>query len=317
MTKPRPVLIVTQPDDVTADIVVTELNRRGVPLLRFDTADFPHALSLSAKIDGDGLRGIMTTASRQVELGAVRSLYYRRPRGFTLPGLDEQDARFAALQARYGLGGVLASLPDCLYVNHPHAIADAEFKPAQLAVAADVGFTIPPTLITNNLDQAWTFAAEHGPIIYKPLRGSPYREGGVARTIWVTEVEPAELDESVEATAHLFQSRVPAVGHLRVAAIGDHVFCVRIDSGDLLDWRQNYDALTYTATDPPPGMTEPIAAYLNRFGLVFGAFDLVLRPDGEAVFLECNPNGQWAWLEDETGLPMTSALADLLERGTA
>nr|WP_157420342.1 ATP-grasp ribosomal peptide maturase [Actinomadura kijaniata] len=237
---------------MTADIVVAELNRRGVPLLRFDTADFPHALNLSARIDGDGLHGVMTTASRWVELGAVRSLYYRRPRGFAFPGLDEQDARFATLQARYGLGGVLASLPDCLYVNHPHAIADAEFKPAQLAVAADVGFTIPPTLITNDLDQARTFAAEQGPIIYKPLRGSSYREGGAARTIWVTEVDPAELDESVEATAHLFQSRVPAVGHLRVTAIGNRVFCVRIDSGDLLDWRQNYDALTYTATDPPP-----------------------------------------------------------------
>ncbi|MGH3800408.1 MAG: hypothetical protein ACRDTD_09805 [Pseudonocardiaceae bacterium] len=29
--------------------------------------------------------------------------------------------------------------------------------------------------------------------------------------------------------------------------------------------------------------------------------------------LECNPNGQWAWIEDETGLPISSALADALE----
>jgi hypothetical protein len=30
--------------------------------------------------------------------------------------------------------------------------------------------------------------------------------------------------------------------------------------------------------------------------------------------LECNPCGQWYWLEPETGLPMLSAVADLLER---
>jgi hypothetical protein len=31
--------------------------------------------------------------------------------------------------------------------------------------------------------------------------------------------------------------------------------------------------------------------------------------------LECNPNGQWAWLEPAAGLPITTAIADLLEKG--
>jgi hypothetical protein len=184
-------------------------------------------------------------------------------------------------------------------------------------MAADLGFTVPPTLITNDPGEARAFAAEHGPIVYKPLRASSYRQDGQARTVWVTEVDPAELDESVAGTAHLFRAKVPAVGHLRVTAIGDRVFCVRIDCGDLLDWRYDYDALTYTVTELPPGVADLIAAYLKRFRLRFGCFDFALRPDGEAVFLECNPNGQWAWLEDETGLPMTAALADLLERGIA
>ncbi|WP_235834843.1 ATP-grasp ribosomal peptide maturase [Actinomadura logoneensis] len=307
-------VVVTKPHDVTADMVVAELNRRGVPVVRFDPAEFPQALTFSATIDGDGLHGSLTTTTRCLNLESARSLYYRRPRGFTFPGLDEQDARFARLQARFGLGGVLASLPNCLYVNHPHAIADAEHKPAQLTAAADLGFTIPPTLITNEPDQARAFAAEHGPIVYKPLRASPYRQDDQARTVWVTEVDPADLDESIRATAHLFQTKVPAVGHLRVTMVGDRVFCVRIDSGDLLDWRQDYDALAYTASHPPPGLADRIAAYLKRFGLVFGAFDFALHPDGTPVFLECNPNGQWAWLEDETDQPMTAALADLLER---
>lgn len=28
-----------------------------------------------------------------------------------------------------------------------------------------------------------------------------------------------------------------------------------------------------------------------------------------------SPNGQWAWLEDAAGLPITHAIADLLENG--
>jgi hypothetical protein len=31
--------------------------------------------------------------------------------------------------------------------------------------------------------------------------------------------------------------------------------------------------------------------------------------------LECNPGGQLAWIEQGTGLPITVALADLLQKG--
>jgi hypothetical protein len=30
-------------------------------------------------------------------------------------------------------------------------------------------------------------------------------------------------------------------------------------------------------------------------------------------FLEANPNGQGAWIENETGLPIAAAIADALE----
>ena len=47
-------------------------------------------------------------------------------------------------------------------------------------------------------------------------------------------------------------------------------------------------------------------------GLSYGAVDLVLTPEGRYVFLEINPNGQYLWVEDATGLPISDALCDLL-----
>lgn len=44
-----------------------------------------------------------------------------------------------------------------------------------------------------------------------------------------------------------------------------------------------------------------------------GALDFIVTDDADWVFLECNPNGQWAWIEEETGLPIAAALADALE----
>lgn len=319
MIDTRPVLVVTEIDDPTADRVIEKVNARGAPVVRFDAADFPRDLVLSARFgDRSTTTGRLRTPTRDVDLSTVRSMYYRRPSGFDFSHLPAQDARFALAQARYGLGGVLASLPGCQYVNHPHAIADAEFKPAQLAAAHDVGFTVPATLITNDAKEAQAFAGRHGRIVYKPLHGTTYSLQDQPRTIWVREVDPQDLDESVGGTAHLFQARVDKVADLRVTVMGDRVFCVRIETegDDLLDWRYDYDRLSYSVMALPPGPTDAVQAFLKRFGLVFGCFDLAVTRAGDLLFLECNPNGQWAWLEAPTGLPMSAALADLLVRGS-
>lgn len=317
MTQPGPVLVVTNLDDPTADLVIDELHGRGVPVVRFDSGDFPVTLSFAATItSSEGITGALTTPTRTADLAAVRSLYYRRPSGFTFPHLDEQTARFAVTQARYGLGGIMASLPGCLYVNHPHRIGDAEFKPSGLAAAVASGFQIPPTLITSNPDAARAFIKTHGPVIYKPLSTPLYRDAdGVSCTVKVAEVGADEIDDSVAGTTHLFQQCVDKVADVRVTVIGNQIFCVRIDS-DLLDWRTDYDRLTYRVVEPPPGITEALRAYLAHFRLVFGAFDFAIDRDGTWWFLECNPSGQWAWMEPETGLPMVAAMADLLERKT-
>lgn len=115
---------------------------------------------------------------------------------------------------------------------------------------------------------------------------------------------------------HLFQARVGKVADLRVVVAGDQVFPVRIDSS-LLDWRTDYDALTYRVVALPHGMDKVLITYLEHFGLTSGSFDLAVGRDGRLHWLELNPNGQWGWLEDKTGLPITAAFADLLEQGAA
>ncbi|MEU6611519.1 ATP-grasp ribosomal peptide maturase [Streptomyces shenzhenensis] len=315
MTDPRPVLVVTSLHDPTADVVIHELHGRDVPVVRLDSGDFPASLSVEAEITSHGVQGRISTPSRTADLAHVRSLYYRRPSGFAFPHLSDQDARFAVAQARYGLGGLLASLPGCRYVNHPHRIGDAEFKPSGLAAAVEAGFAVPPTLITSSPDAARAFVKRHAPVIYKPLWNPVYLVDGVSSVVKVAEVAPEDIDDRVAGTAHLFQQLVPKTGDVRVTVIGSRVFCVRIDC-DLLDWRTDYSRLTYTPVEPPPGIEQALHRYLNRFGLVFGAFDFCIGEDGRWWFLECNPSGQWYWLEPETDLPMCSTLVDLLERTT-
>ena len=104
-----------------------------------------------------------------------------------------------------------------------------------------------------------------------------------------------------------------SVADLRLTAVGEELFTVRITGASGLDWRRHHDDLSYTLVETPPELAEGVRAYLDAFGLVFGAFDFGLDADGRAWLYECNPNGQWAWFPDPISRRIAAALADRLQ----
>ncbi|MGW3227488.1 helix-turn-helix domain-containing protein [Kitasatospora sp. NPDC001095] len=121
------VLVLTGTFDPTADLVIEELNRRGTPVFRTDTA-FPSRLAVAAGLDGTGAgwAGTLTTDRRTLDLSAVRSVYYRRPTAPEFPEEMPVEARsVAAAEARRGFGGLLSALP-CRWLPPPGRAADAE-----------------------------------------------------------------------------------------------------------------------------------------------------------------------------------------------
>ncbi|MEV5339117.1 ATP-grasp ribosomal peptide maturase [Streptomyces sp. NPDC052676] len=316
MAEKGTVLVVTESHDVTADMVISHLNQRDVPVVRFNPADIGADLSITARFDVCPARAIgqLRTPTRCVELDEVRAIYWRRPVWPGFGHLPRVDARYAAAQVRYGLGGVLYALRSCSWVNHPLRNAAADYKPAQLALAHSFGLRVPPTLVTNDPAEARRFVREHGQVVYKTLRWTPYEREGVSLTTWTEPVQAEELDDTVRLTPHLFQARVDKAADLRVLIVGRRVFAVRITS-DLLDWRKDYARHTYDVVDLPDRLSRTLLAYLDHYGLASGSFDLAVDRDGEPHWLELNPNGQWAWLEERTGLEMAAAFADLLAEG--
>ncbi|MFD0883852.1 ATP-grasp ribosomal peptide maturase [Streptosporangium algeriense] len=317
------VMVVTSEQDVTADMVIESLNARRAPVVRVDPADIGPGLSFHARLGAAGScwSGRLRTSSRDIALERVRAFYYRRPSPWRFENLKPQARAFAIAEARYGLSGLLHSLPDCHYVNHPAAVVVGEHKPAQLQVAVQVGFTVPETLITNDLDAATSFATEHSPMIYKAFRGLPLGTDDQARAIWTQRVDPVELDESIAVTAHLFQAEVPKHSDARVTVVGTRVFASQIISPEnALDWRSgDHDSLTYVPIAVPEHVMRALRAYLDAFGLVFGCFDFALEETGQAaepyrwIFIECNPNGQWGWLPDSDAI--ADSFAETLLQG--
>lgn len=308
------VLIISTADDWSAEQVADQLALRGVRHIQVDLGDFPQRMGLVAELGQDWHGHLGSGADLDVNLTDVTAVFYRRPTDFDLAaGMSGPERHFAKAQARIGLGGILASLP-ARWINHPSTLADAEYKPRQLAVAAGLEMAVPPTLITNRAEAVREFASRCGELIVKPLAEPIIEEAGTYTPVWTRRVTEAELARltRVETTAHLFQRWIPKAYEVRLTVVGAQLFPVAIHASSehaRVDWRSDHDALTYRVIDCPPAIADQVIRFLEVFGLCYGAFDFVVTEEGRWIFLECNGAGQWGWLAEECGLPIAAAIA--------
>jgi ATP-grasp ribosomal peptide maturase len=314
------VLVLAAGSDTTADRVCTALADRDVPLFRFDTAEFPGGLRLDAELEGGSWRGRLVRDGETLDLAAVRSVYVRRPRPFEVPAhLTGAERWHAATESRYGLGGCLTSLP-VPYLNHPSRAADAAYKPRQLRDLRSCGLVTPPTLVTNSASAVRQFAARHGALVCKSIAASMLHMGETAHVVYTRRLGEDDLDDlrGIDYAAHLFQPFVESAYAIRLTVVGNRFFAVRIDAGSdraRIDWRTDYDTLTYQLIDLPADVEDAVTAYLRHAGLSYGAFDFLVTSDGHLVTLEVNPEGNYAWLEQETTVRITEAIAAFLAAG--
>lgn len=318
-----PVLIVAAADDWPTDRVVVELEQRGVEVFRMDTADFPLRLALTGRIgQEDAWTGDLTTDHRTVELSRVGAVYYRAPGAFRFPeGMSGPEERFAAAQARAGLGGVLSAL-NCRWVNHPTSMARAEYKPVQLAAARAVGLTIPDTLITNRPEDVLAFALDTcRPLVCKPVASPVLIEDGQLKSVYTRRLTAEDLRDldGISTTAHLFQTWVPKAYEVRLTVVGTRMLAAAIHAGSDAaheDWRSDYASLTYEPITPPRPVVRAMLRLMDKLRLRYGAADFIVDPEGRWTFLEVNPCGQWDWIQAATGLPIVEAIADELQGGS-
>jgi len=131
------------------------------------------------------------------------------------------------------------------------------------------------------------------------------------------ENDIANLD-SLRACPLTIQGYVEKAYELRVVVVGERVFACKIDSqqaggSTAVDWRHyNIPKTPHSRYDLPANVHEKLLAFHSYFGLVSSSFDIVRSRDGDYVFLETNPYGQWLWIEDLTGLAITEAITDVL-----
>jgi hypothetical protein len=321
------VLIVTGPLDIHADFVINELKKRDVPIFRFHPEEFPFGSQISIRGAGAAWTAEIRTPLRSLRLADVRAAWLRRPGApATDPALRSETREFAIQQAHQTLTALYALIGD-LWLSHPQSMRVASDRVHQMRHAAAAGLAVPDTLIGNDVDHATRFHRDNKQlgrctaVKSLDLRTEVSYDG--ARRVPLTTVWPDDLDprqvETIQLAPAVYQEYVPKQREIRAVVIGSQVFAASVDSQAIPaarhDVRGAVGMAGYEPYDLPADVRGALLELVRRLDLRFCSADLVLTPDGQHVFLDLNPNGQWLWLELQAGLPLSAAIAELLAAG--
>jgi len=302
------ILIITHKSDITADFVINKLNQKRINYKRFNCEDLltsDLAFNFSDKLK----YSILGESNYQ-------SVWFRRTKLPQIEGLARDKALYLLNEADSLLRNMFAILP-AKWLSAPSSVFNAENKLRQLKVAQEIGFAIPETLVTTSKEQLKKFFHDnHQDIIIKPIARTRVHSNENPSFIFTSIVSKGIIDEIEEydLTPCLFQRNIPKEYEIRVTVVGSRVFAASVDSqSDLetkVDWRKK--KLKFARVEIPERISEMCVQLLVELQLQFGAIDLIKTPDGKYIFLEINPNGQWVWIENETGQKISEAIIDFL-----
>lgn len=303
------VLILTNEEDVTADMVVVHLNASGVPVVRLDPADLTGGVALSGEYVHGAFRGHLSAGGRLVSIGGLRSVWMRRPG--PPAGRAAAPSAWLAEEAGQALYGMLRSC-DARWMNQPDAARRARYKPWQLRVAQGCGLPVPATLITTFPQAAREFAARYPDLVVKPVSGAHPQDP--PRAVPTSRVAPDADFSAVAFGPTLLQRRVAKRADIRLTAVGERLLAARKATGAEaeVDVRFAESETPWRPVEVAPRVAEAVRAYLRDAELAYGAFDFVEDADGMWWFLECNQSGQFGFVEVDTGQPIARTIAEWL-----
>ncbi|WP_428675630.1 hypothetical protein [Reyranella sp.] len=201
------------------------------------------------------------------------------------------------------------------WVNPIEKVALAEHKLYQLRLAQQLGLAIPRSIVSRNPRRLREFISksQFGAICKPIFHGLFFDESG-QYSIYTRRVSAdAFSGDTLEICPVFLQEEIPRQADVRITFIGSTFFTVDILGREgLVDWRAPDSEANFHVSTVSEAVISRCQLMLQTLGLRYGAFDFIRTPDGRLVFLEINPTGEWAWLEDILALPMRESFVRLL-----
>lgn len=313
------ILVLAEPTDIHADAVMEGLRaemrtvRRLHPfgLVQDSEVDF------SFYFDMDAGASASIGTERPIDAHRIEAVFCR---SYDFPSVASTDdfseclrieERKAWLHAFFGL------IPRSRWFDSPEAQTHYDNKLLQIELARRTGLKSPTTSATTIPAQASEFIGSYECVI-KQLSDVGFVQNTVEGYGFYTE--PVSTDDLKDSEASLalcpvlLQARVRRIRDVRVTYVAGDMFAAYFDAGpysDESDIRRVKNP-EISIAEVPPKIACGIRGVMRNAGLRFAAFDFGIDEAGNWIFFEFNVTGNWLWIEDATGLPITNAIVRAL-----
>jgi glutathione synthase/RimK-type ligase-like ATP-grasp enzyme len=264
-----------------------------------------------------------TLGGQEINVQELDVVWWRRPSGTSwkkshqpqLPPdvVDEAAIDVILNDCVASFAGIMLNEFRGVWINHPDASRKAENKLSQLRAAMQAGLRIPNTLVSQDPQIIRHFCMGlNNQAIVKTVAGT------TKAPLTTHQVNYALLssDRTLQLSPAIYQEMILGSRHLRVNAFGDHFYAALI-SCDRLDWRVHLDEVVVEPYQLPKETEDGLRRFMAIMGLRMGIFDLKLDVNGEPIWLEVNPQGQFLFVEGLSEMKLADAFADfLVQEGT-
>ena len=296
--------------------IAKKLDALGFDCLIFDVDNPNHLLTIN--IGENSVQVEFLTPGKYLNMSQVSSVWWRlKPKPY--PSQDFYEIcnfEFKNKEWRQVLYS-LEYFSEASWVNPLRNTAKFNIKPLQLKLAKKTGFRIPETTFTNSPSSVKELLDRNSEIVYKTISSPLIYNNSVVYTSRVSEEMIDSSNENIKIAPGIYQQLIHKSYELRITVVGDKVFPVAIyakeKSSTNTDWRKFQFDDIFRNTQISDGLREKILKFHRETGLKYAVYDFMQEENNEEpIFLECNPSGQWLWLEDQLSLSITDEIVHLL-----
>ena len=325
------VFIFTNKNDIHPTNVIKHLASWGVPVFRLNTECLLTDYQFKWWCDENGCDFYIRNIKNKLEVYGheITAVWERRamlPKHLPITHRERSINKYNREEAHGFLSFLRYYMRDIYSIGSIVEDRPAESKMLQLAVAKSIGAKVPDTCYANYKSAFENLCSKHEMLSLKTINNdSIFVEGEKEYVFYSQKCKSADLmkqaPEAFSQTACYLQNYIDKKYELRITVCCNDIVACKIDSqiqGETtgkIDWRQGYDYnLRQEIVEIPDSVKDLCLSYLKKMKLNFGCFDFIVTPDDEYIFLECNPNGQWLWIELETGFDISEIVARNLSK---
>lgn len=281
---------------------------------------------LTYKINDRGPDLQLLIDNKTIFISDIKSIWFRRSGIWNNPDFEQVERRGRDTLSKFCMAEIneiknsffhAISKKKCL--SNPINQRDVN-KINILSLAQAVGLNIPNTILCGIKKNLEEFFKENKSIIIKPISNPDFFSiGGDIHMSYTEAVDEEFINQLPDKFIPcLAQQKIEKDIEIRTFVLEDELYSMAIFSQN--DQQTQVDFRRYNNEKPnrnvpyklPEALEKKIKLFMQKAHLTTGSIDLIKSVDGEYIFLEINPIGQFGMVSNPCNYPLERKVAEWL-----